>query len=852
MNFTSTAWIATWSVQSGQPKMVPLLSLLALATALPPAFLDGPNLVTVWTPEPLTAAQAKSAFTLTVGHRHLRAIEAKPVGKPAKATSVQRDPHRVVLVGNLQTQIGGSEWDPDSEETEMRATAPGIYEFVARLPKGEYEFKVARGGSWDENYGAGFTRSGSNIGLTVPADETLVRFVVDFNHNTIRDSINQPNDVAAPTQAPRTGPQPTRGYRSFQLTLDGSVETSEVTYAIRLEQDNQPVRPVYPRDFLTQPFFYYEKNDLGAKWSARGTQFKLWSPTANQAEVLLYQTPTGGSPKVVGMKRGRAGTWATTVPGDLQGTYYRYRLSIAGKEITVQDIYGYAASQDLKRTMVVDLGKNTQPKATTIHQDPVDAVIYELHVRDFTIQPESGIPGLLRGTYSGLSSRGTTSPKGHMTGLDYLVDLGVTDIHLLPVEAFDMDGYSWGYATTLFNYPAPRYSIAPKDPVEVIHEFRDTVGLIHQAGLRVIMDVVYNHTWPGSGPDSPFDQIVPYYYLRTDEQGRVLNESGVGNALADERPMARKFVEDSLVHWAKDYGIDGFRFDLLGMHHPESVRSWVKAIRAVRPDAVIYGEPWTGGGPLHFGKGAQRGMGIAVFNDQFRTIFRGDTDGTAPGFMHGGPLDRPALERAMRGSPHLTAAPSETINYLSAHDNMTLWDKTEATIPEHRENAVRLGLASVLFSQGVPFFEGGVELGRHKQGIRDSYNSGDAINQFDWKHGDDERLLARYFKGLIAIRRNHPVFRLRTQEQVAKTVTFLPESETGKGVIAMRLDGQSCGDTWSKVIVLLNGNATTKRIDLPEGIWHVAVDAATALDGSQRTILGDMQMQPLSAAVLWR
>ncbi|MFN7211278.1 MAG: alpha-amylase family glycosyl hydrolase, partial [Aggregatilineales bacterium] len=260
-------------------------------------------------------------------------------------------------------------------------------------------------------------------------------------------------------------------------------------------------------------------------------------------------------------------------------------------------------------------------------------------MRDLTADAASGVPEALRGKYLGFARTGTRSPSGAKTGLDYLRDLGVTDLHLLPIQNFNPKNsgvYNWGYETNLFNVPEEQYSTNPNDPIKTILETKTMFQAIRNAGMRVVMDVVYNHTVPAKGEESAFWETVPYYYFRTNDAGQVLNESGVGNAMHDDRPMVRKYIRDSVLYWVKEYGVDGYRFDLIGMFTKSTVQNLTQALRQVRSDIVLYGEPWTGGGPTRFGKGSQRGTGFAVFNDNIRNAMRGDLDGTRAGFVMGG------------------------------------------------------------------------------------------------------------------------------------------------------------------------------------------------------------------------
>lgn len=850
--------------------MIGLLVSFALASQpveLPPAFLDGPDKVTVWLPEPLTREEAAKGFVLIVDEAAVAVKAVEPVGSPWRPTRPER-PGRVVLPGSFQDELGGSEWDPNGEETEMTEVKEGIFELIVTLPKGVFEYKLAVGGGWGENYGVGFIRDGSNLSITIPQNQTRVKFVADFTAKTLFNSLQHPDKVPAPPAGPPTAirEQGDAKFNAFSLTLTRPLSPAAVTKPIFLRRSGQPQRRVEPRDFLDQDAFVYKGRDLGAMWTPSATTFKVWSPTSTSAQVLLYPSATGGEPRKITMTRGPQGVWQAKVAGSLHGTFYRYRFERHGQFREAADIYGRAAGADLKRTMVANLSAanpaNWPSETMAVHKDMTDAVIYEIHVRDFTAQAESRVRPEWRGKYPGLVQRGLKSAQGTPLGLDYLKSLGVTDLHLLPIQSFEFTGYSWGYATTLFNVPEESYSTTPNNPLGVVREVKQMVQTIHQAGMRVVMDVVYNHTWPPEGEGSHFEMTVPHFYFRTNERGQNLNESGVGNALADERKMVRKYVTDSLTYWAQEYKIDGFRFDLLGMHRPESVAEWVKAVRAVDPDSVIYGEPWTGGGPTYFGKNAQRGAGIALFNDRFRSFFRGDTRSPQPGFMQGAAWSRAEADLAFRGyvgpagHPRAFAdRPGESINYVSAHDDLTLWDKISISMPQadarRREGSVRIGLAATLLSQGVPFIEGGVELGRTKGGDPNSYASGDKVNQFDWLRAEQHKGLTDYTRQLISIRRRHPIFRLRTAQQIETAIVTWP-ADKAEGMPVFELDGTQVRDNWARVLVAFNNNPTVRGIELPDGIWQVAVEGSRAKEGSLRAVSGRLEIPPYSVSVAWR
>ena len=754
-----------------------------------------------------------------------------------------RDPDKVVLAGTIQTPLGGREWNPAGNETRMARRSEGVYELVVKLPAGRYAYKLTRGGSWDENYGAGFVAGGANITLTLGKPQ-LVRFVVDFAKKIIRDSVTNPDDVPTPTAVtPQAKPHSEPALsQSVRLKLARRLTAEEVARVVHVERQGAPERIVYIREALSDPIFRYPKDDLGAHWSRTQTTFKLWSPVAERVTLVLGERRHA-------LTRGAFGIWSTSIPGDWHGIAYHYELHSYGQSRRAADIYGVAATADSSRSVVADLSRTNPPgwpaPRPFVRKKPTDAILYELHVRDFTIHPSSGVKPEWRGKYLGLAQK-----------CGYLARLGVTHVHLLPIQNFNAANsktYNWGYETSLFNVPEEQYATQPGgDPLVRVRELKQTIQALQKQGLGVVLDVVYNHTVPSEGALSAFWESVPYYYFRSNDKGELLNESGVGNALHDERPMVRKFIRESLAFWAREYRVDGFRFDLLGMFTKETVAELAKEIHRHNPDALIYGEPWTGGGPLRFGKGDQKGLGVAVFNDHFRSALRGELDGPGAGFSHGGRVERKALEQAVSGSlEDFAAVPSESVNYVSAHDNMTFWDKTALSLPSApalQRAAVKLAHATVLLSQGIPFLEGGIELGRTKGMNSNSYNAGDIANQFDWARGEKFADVHAYIAGLIALRRTHPAFRLSTREQIKRTLAFLP-LENGA---AFQLEGRLVGDSWREILVLLHGSKSPGTFMLPPGIWQVVVDAQHAGNQPLRTVHGSIALPPLSAMVLFQ
>ena len=610
------------------------------------------------------------------------------------------------------------------------------------------------------------------------------------------------------------------GDRLLQLDLAREVEPEAVAQLMlrfdpkaagdRALAALEPVT-VYARGVLEAPAFSPLDAQFGARCSEADTHFVTWSPVSDSVDLLLYDAPGAAAPsRTIAMTRGEKGLWETKVKGDLHGLEYRYRFTNYGAAREVPDMWGFAANADSSRTVVADLSRlrpdgfdaSVAPKLA----QPTDEIIYELHVRDFSAR-DPNAPDAVRGTYLGLVHPGVPAGTGPTTGLAHLKDLGVTAVHLLPIHDFTakVGEYNWGYWTTLFNVPESNYATDPRDPFSAIRDLRSAITTLHQNDIRVVLDVVYNHTSDAS-LDSPFGAAAPCYFFRTTPAGRLTNDSGTGNGFADERPMARKYIVDSVAHWLEEYRIDGFRFDLLGCHKPETVRAACERVKSIRPDATLYGEPWTGGGPIHFGKGAQKGLPIAVFNDHLRNAIRGDLDGTAIGFATGPGGDVDAVRRGVKGSiDDFTEEPTETINYTSAHDNLVLWDKIAKTQPGAsdltRRMMQKLAIGVVLTSQGIPFLHGGCEFARMT---------------------DDAMVRRSIFF-----------------ENLGRTVAFT-------------IDGTVAGDSWSRIYVAYNDEPKSLEITLPEGDWTTVVDATRAGAKPLGTARGTVTLPPYSMFVGYR
>ncbi len=615
---------------------------------------------------------------------------------------------------------------------------------------------------------------------------------------------------------------------------------------------------------------YYAGDDLGVTCRGGKTKFKIWSPPAEKVEVILYAEEDSKHYKeIFPLHHSESGCWEVTVPVDLCGSYYLFRLKFPGDicHITV-DPYARAVSTNSRRGLIVNLAQ-TDPHGWEEDKriklkSPVDAVIYELHVRDFSVSPYSGIEH--KGKYIAFLEK-TKNYDGHYTGIKHLQELGVTHVHLLPVFDFatvdDLgEDYNWGYDPYFYNVPEGSYSINPGDFSRIM-EFKLMVKALHDAGIGVIMDVVYNHTYYTK--KSPFQLMVPGYYYRRAEKCQPANGSGCGNEMATEKPMMRKFIIDSVKYWAEEYHIDGFRFDLMGLIDKETMAEVERELHKIDESIIIYGEPWYALPPqLHperrMFKGRQRGMNIAVFNDHFRDSIRGDNNGYRKGFVSGAPFCVEGIKRGVVGGvdynhkiKDFALNPTESVNYVSAHDNLTLWDKLSRSNPddseEIRKKMDRMAQAIVFTSQGIPFLQGGEEFLRTKYGNYNSYNAGDEVNQLKWERKNKYFDVFKYYQGLIKLRREHPAFRMRNISQVKEHLKFLPGPANTVGFI---IKNNANGDDWQDIMVFYNPCRTWHRFEIEKKEWNIVVDDKNA--GVKPFITftaGNVKVPPLSVMVLY-
>ncbi len=636
-----------------------------------------------------------------------------------------------------------------------------------------------------------------------------------------------------------------------------------------------------------QKFDYevYTGNDLGAVYSPKMTRFKVWAPEAESVKLNLYKQGEGDNLiEQHVMKKSVNGTYVFEKQGDCNGIYYTYTVVNHGEEQEAVDPYTKAAGVNGQRGMVINLAK-TNPQGFELdgYRNPehiTDAIIYEGSVRDFTMDESSGV--FHNGKFLGLTEANTTNHFGEATALDYISDLGITHVQILP--AFDFETvdeknqkaqYNWGYDPDNYNVPEGSYAVSPYDGAVRIQEMKQMVLALHSRGIGVIMDVVFNHTYRRD--DSNLQKIVPGYYYRSDETGYT-DGSGCGNEVASDRPMVQKLIVDSLIYWAKEYHIDGFRFDLMGVLDIDTMNVIAERLKEIRPDIYLYGEGWNGGPSSlaeekrAFKASAKKMPGIGMFNDDIRdtikgSVFYDDHLGFVNGGTHlenalrygiTGAVAHPQVDYDAYGSKPWAKEPGQSINYVSCHDNYTLWDKLSVSCPEASEEKKkamnRLCAAIVFTSQGVPFIQAGEEFLRskplpEKKGFAEnSYNMPDAVNSIKWDNIHEYPDMIAYYKGLMALRKAHPVFRMQSEAEMTQNLCFL--LDTPENVVAYLLKGKGADDTPENILVIFNGNDEEILYNLPEGKWKILVDDKTAGADGKKIISEKADVEPLSALVL--
>nr|WP_321293761.1 type I pullulanase [uncultured Trichococcus sp.] len=587
-------------------------------------------------------------------------------------------------------------------------------------------------------------------------------------------------------------------------------------------------------------YFSYD-GELGALYEKEGTLLRVWTPTAKSVEVWMYADDSIKKPsRKIAMEQKPRGIFEAYLPGDQHGTIYVYNiLFLNNRESVTVDPYARATTVNGSKSVITDLLR-TNPdgwgERLPAFGLPEEAIIYELHIRDFSISETSGIKN--KGKFLGLTEKNTENPSGISTGLDYLVDLGITHVQILPMFDYATvdeanltePQYNWGYDPLNYNVPEGSYSSNPFDPFNRIIELKQMIQTLHDNGVRVIMDVVYNHVYDPK--DQALERTVPGYFYRYNADGSLANGTGVGNDTASERHMMRKYIIDSVKYWAKEYHLDGFRFDLMGIHDSVTMNATREALDKIDPSIIIIGEGWEMTTPLPeelkaSQKNAQAMPRIAHFNDSIRVALKGSDFGDEKdrGFISGKNYQEDLLLRNIKGGMHLSSHssyvdPEQVIQYVEAHDNLTLYDKLLRSNPNDSE-AVRikrhtLATSILLLAQGVPFIHGGQEFLRTKEGDANSYKSPDEINQFEWERVTTFQQSVAYVKGLIALRKSEYLFRLHTHEEIDTHFTTLSENFN---IVAYSLQNEE-----KKYIVVFNANRNDTIFRMEKGKYAILVE----------------------------
>ena len=622
---------------------------------------------------------------------------------------------------------------------------------------------------------------------------------------------------------------------------------------------------------------YGYDGDLGAIYSKDKCKFILWAPTAENVQLALYGDNGYDfdceAKEVYTMSKGINGTWIVEINGDFNGQFYNYLININGKISEVVDPYAKAVGVNGNRGMVIDLNttnpegweKDTKPEL----KSATDSIIYEAHVRDLSIDETSGISNEYKGKFKALTIWDSCIPGTTVkTVVNHIKDMGFTHIHLLPAFDFgsidenklEQPQFNWGYDPKNYNVPEGSYSTNPYLGDVRIKEFKEMVKALHEAGIRVVMDVVYNHTY---NLDSCLNNAVPGYYYRQDENGEYSDASACGNETASERYMFRRYMVDSVVYWAKEYHIDGFRFDLMGIHDIETMKLIREELNKIDSSIIMYGEGWTGGpSPLKEELAALKKntykfdkLQIAAFSDDCRDGVKGHVFyDEETGFVNGKDGLEETIKFAIVASTHhkdidkenivysnefWANEPYQTINYASAHDNHTLWDKLQISTPNCTEEELiamnKLIAGIILTSQGISFVHAGEEMARTKEDeegklVENSFESSDKVNKIYWDRKVKYKDLFEYYKGLISLRKEYKAFRMNTNEEIKENIHFLKKGVnfSENNLVAYIIDAKNIDIKCEKIAVIINANNKDVDVELEESNWHVMVDEKTA------------------------
>ena len=640
---------------------------------------------------------------------------------------------------------------------------------------------------------------------------------------------------------------------------------------------------------------YEYTGELGCIYNKNKTCFRIWAPLAESVKVTFYGKDgydyNSSQREIINMNYKDRGLWEMEVSGDLDGEFYNYIVQRDNIINEVVDPYAKAVGVNGNRGMVINL-ERTNPKGWNNHNipklsNPIDSIIYETHIRDFTIDSNSRVLDNIKGKFEGFHYD-TSNGEGKIeTGLNHLKELGVNVIQLLPCfdyktvdeRKFNEEEYNWGYDPLNYNVPEGSYSTNPYFGEVRIKEFKELIMKLHENGFKVVMDVVFNHT--ADTANSNFNKIIPNYYYRLNEDGSFSNGSGCGNEIASERVMVRKYILDSLKYWVNEYKIDGFRFDLMGLHDIETIK---KVRKEFDENILIYGEGWkASSSPLDNEDLSLKeniykfdDLKVGVFSDDIRDAIKGSVFEEEKGaFINGVEGYEETLKFGIVASTKhkdisfsklnyskipWAKEPYQVITYTSAHDNYTLWDKLSLVKPlatkEERIKMNKLAAAIILTSQGIPFIHSGDEILRTKKDldgklIENSYKSSDYVNKFDWTRKEKYIDVFNYYKNLIELRKKHKIFRLDTAKEINDNIKFLDLKDNLKNVVAYVANGEKINDSLGKILVLFNGNRKSVELKLNHNKFSVVLDGNNINDeGLYKVNSNLIKVEPISALIL--
>ena len=646
----------------------------------------------------------------------------------------------------------------------------------------------------------------------------------------------------------------------------------------------------YDAQFISWPT--YSGTDLELSVDNSGTHFCLWSPKAQEARVNLYDAGRGGKAfQTIPMTfHADNGIWTASSDRKLYGKFYTFQIKHNGRWLDeTPGVWAKAVGVNGKRAAIIDFA-TTNPAGWNQDKGPkvqnfTDVILYEAHMRDLSMDPSSGIAN--KGKFLQLTEKGTTTPQGEATGIDHLKQLGVTHVHILPSYDYNsvdetnlqQNNYNWGYDPQNYNSPEGSYSTNPSDPATRVREMKEMIKALHDAGIGVVMDVVYNHT--AQNDESNLELTAPGYYHRHWNDGKYSDASGCGNETASDLRQMQDFIVNSVKYWAKEYHVDGFRFDLMAIHDTETMNRVARELKEINPSIFVYGEGWTAGdSPLQperraLKENVSKMEGIAVFSDDLRDAVKGHySDASDRGFATGKPGNEETVKIgivAATAHPQVNykkgnnskfpyaKSPEMIVNYVSCHDDLTLTDKLKKSMPEATEAqllaAAKLAQTIVFTSQGTPFMFAGEEVFRDKRGDHNSYKSPDSINAIDWNNKTRYKDQFNYYKGLTALRKAHPAFRMTSAKDIARHLKFDNiDSRKQPNLISYSLLDNANGDAWKEIKVIFNGADKEQTVTIPKGNWQIVVqDGQIDVENPLGTSAGGkVSVAPYSALILHR